>query len=140
MQITLDKQFGTQRCDECNIDFNVVRGSVYDGGEPVGLYMIALHGHSPRGRLGILAVSLFLEKVGEASVPIAAAIQVVAAPRQLEFSLVEWSDSPWHGHAYLGEMLAPDEVRNHDFRPNFFHVADHAVTDLEEVRGYFEGS
>lgn len=140
MQITLDKQLVRQCCDECNIEFNFLRGSVYENGEPAGLYMISLHGHSSRGHLATLAISLFLEKVSEMSVPIAAAIQVVAVPHQFEFSLVEWLDSPWHGHDYLGEMLAPYEVRNHDFRTKFFRVAGHLVNDLEEVRQYFDGS
>lgn len=134
--ITLDAQAVSQRCPECDADFTVVRGSVYDGGDGVGLYLIALHGHSSQGRLGHLAVALLDRSAGE-PVPLAAAIDVITTPEQFGFSLVEWEASPWRGEAYLGRMLSPAEVRSSPQRPTFFHVAEHVVEDLPEVRAYF---
>ena len=67
MEITLDKQVAYQHCPECNADFPVIRGSVYDGGQGCGLYVIALHGHSPQGRLAHLAVALLDRSRGEAA-------------------------------------------------------------------------
>jgi hypothetical protein len=136
LEITLDKQVLSQRCPECETDFTVVRGSVYDGGQGVGLYLIALHGHSRQGRLGHLAIAL-LERSGGQPVPLAAAMNVIAVPEQFGFSLVEWAASPWRGEAYLGRMLAPAEVRSSPHRPTFFHIAEHVVEELPEVRAYF---
>jgi hypothetical protein len=51
VEITLDKQAVGQHCPVCGVDFTVVRGSVYDGEQPFGLYLIGLHGHSPEGCL-----------------------------------------------------------------------------------------
>lgn len=138
MEITLDKQVVSQRCPECETDFTVVRGSVYDGGQGFGLYLIALHGHSPQGRLGHLAVAL-LDRSGGQPVPLAAAMVVIAMPEQFGFSLVEWEASPWRGEAYLGRMLSPPEVRSSRHRPTFFHIAEHVVEELPEVRAYFAG-
>ena len=136
MEITLDRQVASQRCPECETDFTVVRGSVYDSGEGVGLYLIALHGHSPRGRLAHLSVAV-LDRSGGQPVPLAAAMDVIASPDQFGFALVKWEASPWRGEAYLGQMLSPAEVRASPHRATFFHVAEHVVDELPEVRAYF---
>jgi hypothetical protein len=88
VEITLDRQAVSQRCPECGTDFTGLRGSVYDAGEGFGLYLIALHGHSPQGRLGHLAVALLDRSEGE-PVPMAAAMVVIAMPEQFGFELVE---------------------------------------------------
>jgi hypothetical protein len=136
VEITLDRQVFPQHCPECEADFTVVRGSVYDGGQGFGLYLIALHGHSPQGRLGHLAIAL-LGGTGGQPVPLAAAMDVIATPEQFGFALVEWESSPWRGEAYLGRMLSPAEVRASPHRPTFFHIAEHVVDELPEVRAYF---
>jgi hypothetical protein len=136
VEITLDKQVVSQRCPECEAEFTVVRGSVYDGGQGCGLYLIALHGHTPQGPLGHMAVAV-LDRSGGQPVPLAAAMDVIATPEQFGFALVEWEASPWRGEAYLGRMLAPAGVRASPHRPTFFHIAEHVVKDLPEVRAYF---
>lgn len=136
MAITLDKQVVSQRCPECDADFSVVRGSVYDDGQPFGLYLIALHGHSPQGQLGHLAVAVLDQPPAEPR-PLAAAMVVISMPEQFGFSLVEWESSPWRGEAYLGQMLSPAQVRASSHRPTFFHIAEHVVEELPEVRAYF---
>jgi hypothetical protein len=50
MESTLDRQVVSQRCSGCDAVFTGVRGSVFDVGEGVGLYLVALHGHSPQGQ------------------------------------------------------------------------------------------
>jgi hypothetical protein len=132
VQITLDRQVVSQRCPECDTDFMVVRGSVHDGDQGIGLYLIALHGHAPQGRLGHLAVALL-----DQPAPVAAAMDVIATPEQFGFALVEWEASPWRGEAYLGWMLSPAEVRASPHRPTFFHIAEYVVGELPEVRAYF---
>jgi len=135
LEITLDKQIVSQRCLECEVDFPVVRGSVFDGGQGFGLYLIALHGHSPAGRLGHLAVALLDRSTGQ-PVPLAAAMDVIAMPDQIGFSLVEWEVSPWRGERYLGRFLSPEEVRASPHRGTFFHIAEHVTRDVPEVRAY----
>jgi hypothetical protein len=109
---------------------------VYDGGEGFGLYLIALHGHAPSGRLGHLAVAVLDRSRGRPR-PVAAAMHVLALPGQWGFSLVAWESSPWRGEAYLGQMLSPEQVRAGPHRETFFHVASHVVEELAEVRAYF---
>jgi hypothetical protein len=136
VEIRLDKQVITQRCPGCGVDFTAVRGSVYDGGQPLGLYLIALHGHSPQGRLGHLAVAI-LDSSGKKPRPCAVALDVVARPDQLAFSAVDWASSPWQGETYLGKMLDRQQALASPQRPTFFHIAEHVVRDLAEARAHF---
>jgi hypothetical protein len=58
MQSALHRQTLTQKCPDCGGTFVIVRGSAYDGGRPFGLYLIALHGHSPEGQIAHVAVGV----------------------------------------------------------------------------------
>jgi hypothetical protein len=136
MKITLDRQVVSEHCPECHADFSVVRGSVFDGGEGCGLYVIALHGHSPRGPRAHLAIAILDGSDGE-KVPLAAAMTAISTPEQFGFTLVEWEASPWRNEAYLGQMLSRAEVRSSPHLSTFFHIAEHVVEDLPEVSAYF---
>lgn len=136
MEITLDRQVVSQSCEACDADFTVVRGGVYDSGDGCGLYLIALHGHSPDGRLAHLAIAV-LDRSGDEPVPLAAVMQVTSTPEQYGFALVEWNTSPWHGEEYLGQRLSPAAVRASPHRGTFFHIADHIVDELPEIQTYF---
>ena len=134
--ISLDRQVFAQKCPGCGATFDALRGSAYLEKEPFGLYMVALHGHSPYGLVAHLAVALRVHS--EAGPPAeAAAIVVTSRPDRFECELVPWADSPWRKETYLGEMLGPDEVRNSPRRALFFSVVDRVVEDLPEVVAYF---
>lgn len=139
MQITLDRQVLQQPCGSCAVSFTAVRGSVFDAGKPVGLYLVALHGHSTKGRLAHLAIALVNAQGVDAVRPpsSAAAMDVVATEEQFEVSVVDWKDSPWKGEAYLGQMLDRTSVLSNDRKAVFFHVADHILEDVPEVAAYF---
>jgi len=138
MYITLDKQVVSQHCPECDVNFTLVRGRVYDSGQVFGLYLIALHGHSPEGLLGHLAIAIKDRSSGQPC-PVATAMNVINMPEQIGFSLVDWEPPPWRAEAYLGQTLSPDEVRSSPHRPTFFHIAELVVQDLPEVQAYFPG-
>jgi hypothetical protein len=82
----------------------VVRGSVFDEGNPIGLYLIALHGHDVSGRLAHLAIAV-IDRSAIPSHRYAAAMVLRATAEQFTFSLEDWSASPWKDEKYLGEML-----------------------------------
>jgi hypothetical protein len=136
MRISLDRQVITEHCAECGHDFTTVRGSVYDDGKPIGLYLIALHGHSPDGRLGHLAIAL-LDSAEQGRHPTAVAIDVIATPDQFGFVAIDWADSPWRKETYLGEMLDREPALASQNWPAFLHVAEHVVEDLPEAKTYF---
>jgi hypothetical protein len=134
-RITLDRQSATGTCPEHG-PYAVVRGSCYENGRPFGLYLIALHGHDPVGRLAHLAVAL-LDGDGAGPRPQAAAVVIASRPDRFECNFAPWAESPWSGETYLGEMLEPDDARRSRHRARFFDVTDRVVEDLPEVRDYF---
>jgi hypothetical protein len=136
MQISLDRQDITQHCPDCSIDFKSIRGSVYDDGARLGLYLIALHGHTTQGRIAHLALAITEQTNGQAK-SVAAAIDVLCLPDEIGFSVAEWAYSPWRNEKYLGEMLSRDNVLSNPHKSLFFHIAEHIYRDLPEVMAYF---
>ena len=132
--IALDRQVLRQTCPGCGSEFVVVRGSVFDSRKPVGLYLIALHGHGRGGRLAHLALAFLDEH--DAS-PAAAAICVEATADHFEYTVIDWSESPWKTETYLGSMLDRDAVLASVLKDQIFHVAGHITHDIPEVRQYF---
>jgi hypothetical protein len=134
--ITIDRQVVVQHCEGCKRDFTVVRGSVFEEGEPFGLYLVALHGHAPGGRLAHLALGL-LDRVQPTMPPVAVAIEVLATANEFRHSVVDWPESPWAHEEYLGRMLDREEALASPMKPLVFHVADHILEDVPEVQAYF---
>jgi hypothetical protein len=134
--INLDRQVLSKRCEACNTDFVVVRGSVFEEGKPVGLYLVALHGHSSKGRLAHIAIAL-IDAAQPGLPPVAVAVEVVAAPDEFRLALVDWNQSPWAAETYLGTMLDRAQALESPLKPLVFHVADHVIADIPEVQAYF---
>lgn len=131
MQVRLDCQKAERRC-ECGVTYPVVRGSVFDGTTPIGLYLVALHGHSEHGRLAHLAIAL-LQPTGD---PVAMAMRVHATPAEIQFSFVDWTDSPWRTERYLGHLWSAEEARASSLKADFLHVAEHVVTEIASIAKY----
>jgi hypothetical protein len=134
VETRLDWQAVEQSCPACGVSFPVIRGSVYDNDAPVGLYLIALHGHAGDQPLAHLAIALLRPE----GAPVAVSLQISVDEQQYRFSLVEWSTSPWRDEAYLGVQLSPELARQSSMKADFFHVADHVVMDLPQVREYLK--
>lgn len=134
MDITLDRQLVHQTCSGCASEFAAVRGSVFDSGRPIGLYLIALHGHTQGGKLAHLALA-FMNEYGDS--PEAAALCVEATSTDFNYTVVDWSESPWKTETYLGAMLDRHAVLGGPLQDVIFHVAAHVISDVPEVREYF---
>ena len=136
MRMTVDKQVVTQRCDACKTEFTVVRGSVFDNGKPFGLYVVALHGHAPDGRLAHLALGL-LDRDHPDLPADALAVQVLATEAEFRQSVVDWRDSPWASEKYLGRMLDRPAALASPLKPLAFHVVEHVLQEVPEIQAYF---
>lgn len=137
MQLSLDRQVASQDCADCGVTYTVVRGSVYDEKEPIGLYLIGLHGHDAGGKCARLAIAVLDRSLGSPQAH-AAAMVVRETVEQYTLSLEDWSTSPWKNEQYLGEMLNRKAVLGSDYKGLFFHIAEHLVGDLVEVQAYFD--
>ncbi len=135
MNITLDRQVVSKQCEDCGAVFTVVRGSFYGDGNPLGLYLVAFHGHTEAGPIAHLALAVQDKaRRGRSS---AVVLDATALTDQFTFSFVDWVQSPWKDEAYLGEMLDRDMALNSPYRGLFLHVAEHIIQDLPEAREYF---
>jgi len=135
MDLSIDQQSLTMTCPGCKEEFLVLRGSVFDADEPAGLYLIALHGHSPGGPVAHLAIAL-RNPGGEASDAVAVAMDVVPASGDFGFIVVDWRDSTWQTESYLGEQIDRDEAIEHSRREEFLEAAGYVAKNLSEVSEY----
>jgi len=130
----MDRQVVSQRCEQCGIDFAVVRGSLYENAQPVGLYLVALHGHSPEGPIAHLALAL---RDSPQATPQAAAMDLSASDKRYGYRVVDWRQSPWRNERYLGRQLDRAAMLSGPQKGRFFHLADHLVRELPEIEAYF---
>ncbi len=135
--ITFDREIATQRCDACNVDYTVVRGSIFDRGHPFGLYLATCHGHSTPGRVAYLAIGVLDRREPEAA-PVAVALEVSAWSGELRQSVVEWAECPWVGAGYLGRRLDREDALAHVLRPVVSQLAGHLLSELAELKAYLE--
>jgi hypothetical protein len=133
MKITLDRDTLEDTCHECESLFTVIRGSVYGDEQPFGLYLIALHGHSPNSKVAHLAVAV---QSTEHEEPQAAAIVIGATGDNYTFGFTDWATSPWAEESYLGKQLDRRSALESDCRSMFLHIAEHIVYDLPEFEEY----
>jgi hypothetical protein len=137
LQLSLDRQVVSQDCADCAETYTVVRGSVYHNSEPIGLYLIGLHGHDPGGMCARLAIAV-LDRSLIPPRAYAAAMVARATGEQYTLALEDWSASPWKDEKYLGEMLNRTAVLESVHKDLFFHIAEHVVGNLIEVQAYLD--
>lgn len=142
MNLSLDQQTLEMTCPECEEEFLVIRGSVFDAEAPIGLYLLALHGHTPGGPIAHLAIALLDPETEDAeseegsAAPTAVAMDVVPEDGDFGFVLIDWRDSTWQTESYLGEQIDRGEALEHARKSDFFQVAGYVVRSLPDVTAY----
>lgn len=131
--ISLDRQTFTETCPGCGASFSGVRGSIFEDGIPRGLYLVALHGHEAAA-VAHLAIARLTP---ESNQPQAVALRVSATDEQFRFTFTDWRLSPWQNHDYLGSRLDRDAALVDVNRRSYLHIAEHVVSDLDEVKNFF---
>jgi len=133
MHLALDNIKRTEKyCEQCSEPFYQLTGATFGDGQPIGFFMIALHGHSPEGRLAHLAMAVCSPQ-GEAA---SACLAVTASGRNFHYRFLDWHDSPWNSED-LDNMLDRDAVLQSPFQPTFLQTAERVVRDVPEVSDYF---
>lgn len=139
--LSLDRQDATDICEHCAGTIAVIRGSVYDGAEPAGLYVAGMHrcarAPSTASPVAILAIALVPPAGGA---PEAVHLYVAATEDSYAMTFLDPEVSPWRTHRYLGRMPSAAEARASAMRERFFLVADRVVEDLPEIREYLAGT
>ncbi|HMC21248.1 MAG TPA: hypothetical protein VKL19_05345 [Thermoanaerobaculia bacterium] len=134
--LTLDYQEATQRCEHCAKDYPVSRGSIYESGKPVAIYLAGLHPCSSGGS-AIFAVGVAPEDPrGKAQ---SFSIQVWLVNDQYQMSLLDPEKSPWRTHGYLGPMMTRAQALASPRKAFYFELADCIVGSNPQVIEFFRG-
>ncbi len=96
--VSLDRQHATEICGHCQGSIAVSRGSVYEDGQPCGLYLVGMH-HCGGDRVALLALALRQPGGGP---PQAVHLRVEATAEAFEMMFLEPRESPWGTHHYWG--------------------------------------
>lgn len=134
--ISVERHVGAHRCGRCSTQFVVVSGAIREDDHPLGSYIVGLHGRPCEQRRAQLALALLDRRAPEAS-PIAVALEVSGTPRELQMTVVEWTESEWAGESYLGRMLGQAEVVDNPLRSLLLDMADRVLQAVPEARAYF---
>ena|SRR5437660_6448373 len=131
--MTFDRQAYFDVCDHCRESFQVVRGSVFDDGNGIALYLAAMHGCD--ARVVDLAIAI---REGYSGNKETSAIFMKVRPRadEVQMTVVDSTNSGWRTEDYLGRSLTRDEALTSPLRDSFFHIADHLVAEIPELRAY----
>ena len=134
MAITLDHQITREFCNHCQQALTVSRGSVFEDNNPIGIYLGAMHACGS-GRLIHLAIAV---RKGYKSAPETSAIALKVRPTsaEIQMSVVNADESSWKTEKYLGKLMDREEALASPLIESFFHIADHIVAEIPEVRSY----
>jgi hypothetical protein len=134
MAITLDHQIAREFCNHCQQALTVSRGSVFEDNNPIGIFLAAMHA-CDSDRLVHLAIAV---RKGYKSAPETTAIALKVRPTsaEIQMSVVNAEESSWKTEEYLGRLMNREEALASPLIESFFHIADHIVAEIPEVRSY----
>jgi hypothetical protein len=136
-KITLDQQVIQRACEHCKQPFIVGRGSVYEDGKPISIYLAAMHDCNKNNTVHLaIAICKHHEGLGENT-----AVTLRANPSDTEFemTLINPNESPWAAETYLGKMLDRQQALASPLLAAFFEIADHIVMEIPAVNEYLIG-
>ena len=132
--LSLDQQIVAQRCTHCGREFVVSRGSAYEDGEGVALYLAGLHA-CDGPPLVHLAVAVRPGYRGN-SRPEAVMLQMWTTEDSVAMRVTDVAASPWSGEVYLGHLLDRDEALGSPFLETAFQIAGRLAEDNTAVATY----
>lgn len=132
--LTIYHQDVKQSCDDCDETFDVSRGSVYDDGEGIGIYIAGMH-QCGSGTMVHLAIAIrkAYEDLAETC---AVSLHVWPTESDFEMSVIEPQFSPWKNESNLGRMLEREEALGLAQIETFFHIADHITLKNPKINDY----
>jgi hypothetical protein len=120
-KIAIDFELLDQTCSCCDAPFQVSRGGVYEDGQPIGLYLAAMHGCDQRMALLAIAVQTDPQNPEETT---SIALDVWSTDTEIQMSVTDPEESPWREEQYLGPMLTREKALASPLLPTFFAIAD----------------
>ena|SRR5688572_7627238 len=134
--LSLDQQTVRQHCAHCGQEFDVCRGSAYEDGEPVALYLAGLHACSgpPIAHVAIAIRPGYRDN----QQPEAILLRMWTTAASISMSVTNAAESPWSGERYLGHLLDRAEALESAFLETVFRIAGHVARDNPTVATYLD--
>lgn len=135
-----DRNEDPEPCPCCSGRTTRLTRFVYSDGNPHAVYYASYSDRHPEKWISVL---VSLGEWGEGSKPkdrVAVPLRIRSTAAEYQVSLVDATESPWHGTKFLGRILDRRQALKHPLKPEVFHITDHIVTDDPDVRAYFTGT
>lgn len=126
------------KCVCCGKTSRIVHGFVYRNGDAYSVYYAGWsEGHPDRGVTMAIAIGEWAEG-SSASERVSMGLEARATETQIQFTVLNPEQSPWHKMDLLGEMLSREQALKHPALKEIFEVAEHVVRDDARVKTVFE--
>ena len=137
MDLSLDEQILWQRCAHCEREFVVSRGSAYEDGAGVALYVTGLHACDgpPVAHLAVAIRTGYRDNARSE----AFLLQMWTTEDHVAMRLTDVAESPWSGEQYLGHLLDREEALASPLLEIVYHIAGHVARDNATVATYLDG-
>lgn len=136
--LSLDQQTTRQRCSHCGRQFDVSRGSAYEDGEGVALYLAGLHACDgpPIAHLAVAVRPGYRDNAGAEAI----LMQMWTAADGIEMFVTDAMESPWSSEEYLGTLLDRVEALESPLLETAFRIAGHVARYNATVARYLDGA
>ena len=134
--LSLDQQTVRQHCAHCGQEFDVSRGSAYEDGEGIALYLAGLHA-CDGPPLAHVALAL-RPGYRDNQRPEAILLQMWTTEDSIAMHVTDATESPWSGEQYLGRLLSRAEALDSPLLDTVFHIAGHVARDNTTVASYLD--
>jgi len=134
--LRLDQQTVRQQCVHCGQEFDVSRGSVYEDGEGIALYLAGLH-TCDRPPVAHVAIAI-RPGYRDNERPEAILLQMWTTEDSIAMHVTDAAESPWSGEQYLGRLLDRVEALDSPLLETVFHIAGHVARDNATVAAYLD--
>jgi hypothetical protein len=66
------------------------------------------------------------------------ALRIRSAASEYQVMVADAAKSSWHDATFMGRMLSREQALKHPWLQEVFHIADHIVTEDQDVRDYLD--
>ena len=134
--LSLDQQTVRQHCDHCGQEFDVTRGSAYEDGAGLALYLAGLHACTgpPLAHVAVAIRPGYRDNER----PEAILLQMWTTEDSVAMQVTDAAESPWSGEQYLGRLLDRAEALESPLLETVFRIAGHVARDNASVAAYLD--
>jgi hypothetical protein len=138
MRLELHDRIDRPICPQCQTEYSRIYGTLYEDEQIAGRHSADPHHHDRDPRVLLAIGTHCWHAASEKWEACSVTIEAWAGETQYNMALRDASFSPYQTNGLLGRVLDRAEARASPARDQFFHLADHIVTDDPRVRTHLD--